>query len=61
MTNKSLKNRIKKIIELNHKMSELLDEYELDSSKVKEKSFINSVDSVLYEAEQIMKKTHVRA
>ena len=61
MTNKSLKNRIKKIIELNHKMSELLDEYELDSSKVKEKSFINSVNSVLYKAEQIMKKTQVRA
>lgn len=56
MTNKSLKNRIKKMIELNHKMSELFNEYQLDSSKVKEKSFTKSIDSVLCEADRMLKK-----
>lgn len=56
MTNKSLKNRINQMIELNRKMSELLNEYELDSSKAKEKSFMESIDTVLSAAEQIMKK-----
>ena len=55
-TNKALQNRINQMIELNRKMSELLNEYDLDSSKVKEKSFMQSIDTVLSAAEQIMKK-----
>lgn len=56
-TNKVLQKRINQMIEINRKMSELLDEYKLDSSKAKEKSFMESIDTVLSAAEQIMKKT----
>ena len=55
-TNKALQKRINQMIEINRKMSELLNEYDLDSSKVKEKSFMQSIDTVLSAAEQIMKK-----